>query len=173
MNGLVKIGQTGKPHGVAGELNCTFTLDDDTLEKIFNGKKVFLFLYREGLPIPLEVENWRLKGSSIILLKFKSLESRESAEMWNGCDIAVESNHLPEGTHFTARHFIGFHLYDPENRFIGKVVSVDDATINLLFVIESPEGHRFMAPIADEFIDYIDAETQTMGISLPSGLELL
>ena len=53
---------------------------------------------------------------------------------------------------------------------IGILKYVDDATENVLFCVETPDGSELLLPAADEFILAIDAENRKIRASLPEGL---
>ena len=54
---------------------------------------------------------------------------------------------------------------------MGRTLSyVDDATENVLFGVEKPDGNEVLIPASDEFIISVDAENRKIRVSLPEGL---
>ena len=53
---------------------------------------------------------------------------------------------------------------------LGKVVDVDDATINVLFVIEKEDGSEILLPAHEEFILNIDHKKKCVKVDIPEGL---
>ena len=53
--------------------------------------------------------------------------------------------------------------------WVKKVVDVDDATMNVLFVIEK-EGEELLLPAHEEFILDIDKAQKVLTVDIPEGL---
>ena len=52
---------------------------------------------------------------------------------------------------------------------IGKVIDVDDSTINTLFIIEH-DGNELLIPAQEDLIVDLNRETKTITMDLPNGL---
>ena len=53
---------------------------------------------------------------------------------------------------------------------IGKIVAVDETTVNTLFEVNTPEGEEILIPATDELIVATDTEAQTITMRIPAGL---
>ena len=53
---------------------------------------------------------------------------------------------------------------------IGILSYVDDATENVLFCVEKPDGNEVLIPASDDFIISVDAKKRKLSVSLPEGL---
>ncbi|MBR5101872.1 MAG: 16S rRNA processing protein RimM, partial [Muribaculaceae bacterium] len=66
---------------------------------------------------------------------------------------------------------IGFKVVDSDSgETIGDIVDIDDTTTNVLFIVSTPQGKEVMIPAADELIDGIDAENETIEMIIDEGL---
>ena len=62
---------------------------------------------------------------------------------------------------------VGFDLVDAETgKTIGKISSIDDATINILFELEDGK----LIPASEELITDVDTKKQQIIINLPEGI---
>lgn len=50
------------------------------------------------------------------------------------------------------------------------ISSINDATENVLFIISTDKGNDIFIPVADEYIEDIDHDSQKITTDLPSGL---
>ncbi len=168
---LIPIGKTGKAHGIEGEINAFLTIDYQTFSNLFSGKAQFCFIKLNALPVPFCIIGFRTKGEqNNVLLKFKQIHSRQEAEKIQNSELLLEANLLTDDVEFTASHFIGFDVYDQGETFIGKVVAVDDATINILFEVERTNGSTILLPVVDELVRYIEPAERKIGLIIPEGL---
>lgn len=53
---------------------------------------------------------------------------------------------------------------------LGKIVDVDEATINVLFVIEQENGEELLLPAHEEFIMGLDKAKKEITVDIPEGL---
>lgn len=170
MENLIEIGTLGRPHGVEGEINARLTIDVPTFESLCDSEELFIFVYIEGLPVPMKVEGWREKGPEGILLKLKRFDTREDAFKLTGSLFAVEESLLGEEAMFSPSHFVGFQIYTLSHRYIGRVVRVDDSTANILFAVETEDGKEILVPVADELVQEVDAVNRIIELSIPDGI---
>ena len=66
-------------------------------------------------------------------------------------------------------YFIGYTLYDGVEP-VGEIVDIDDATENVLFVVERGDGSTILVPAADDLVTDIDLDGKTISMLLPEGL---
>ena len=60
-------------------------------------------------------------------------------------------------------------LEDIHHGCLGTVVDVDDATINVLFVIEKEDGSEILLPAHEEFRLNIDHKKKCVKVDIPEG----
>ena len=66
-------------------------------------------------------------------------------------------------------YFIGYTLYNGTEP-VGEIVDIDDATENVLFVVERGDGATVLVPAADDLVTDIDLDGKTITMALPVGL---
>ena len=67
-------------------------------------------------------------------------------------------------------YFIGFSVVDSEKGALGSIIAIDDATVNVLFVVAAPDGKELLIPAQEAFVESIDEEARTIHMHLPDGL---
>ena len=158
-------GQILKPHGLKGELNFRFDTD------VFDTKDAgFFVLEIEGIFVPFFIEEYRFRSSETALLKLEGIDSVEQAkELCNTLVYLPNSFIDAENEKDTIRYFISFDIEDVNLGHIGKIISVDDTTENVLFVV-ARNNDEILIPATDAFISNIDEEKRIILMNLPEGL---
>lgn len=160
---LTPIGKTIKPHGIAGEILCEFSIvvDEEHLPKYF-------IIEDDGIMVPFFIEGFRGKSRFSAFVIFEHIEDEVAArglcnkEIFT--DIVLDQSHdMPE---YTIEFLINFAIIDKHYGNIGKITDIDSTTINTLFVV----GDNILVPAREEFIDSIDIEKKIIYTSLPEGL---
>ena len=64
----------------------------------------------------------------------------------------------------------GYEVVDSRLGDLGKVKEVNDATANVLLVVDTPDGDELLVPFVDEFVEEIDQDNKRIVVSLPEGL---
>lgn len=54
--------------------------------------------------------------------------------------------------------------------YLGEIIDVDDATMNVLFVIEKKDGEELLLPAHEEFIVDLDKKKRILKVNIPEGL---
>lgn len=161
---VFKIGRLGKPHGVSGEVS--FQFDDDVFDRTDCD---YLLLSIEGILVPFYIEEYRFHGSETALVKFCDIDTQQRAAELTGCDVYFPRNLADgnDGLQSWAR-IVGYMILDINNgeRKVGRIASVDDSTINLLFELEDGT----LIPASEDLIAGIDPQSQTIRMKLPEGL---
>lgn len=158
---VYKIGRLGKPHGVNGEVR--FQFDDDVFDRTDCD---YLVLEIDGILVPFFIEEYRFHGSETALVKFCDIDTLQQASELTGCDV-----YFPRGMSDTNSQnvswaeAVGYTIKDGDN-VVGKIVSVDDSTINMLFELEDGT----LIPATSELIEDIDKPSRTITMRLPKGL---
>ena len=160
---VYKIGRLGKTHGVRGEIS--FLFDDDVFDRV---DADYLILEIDGILVPFFIEEYRFKTDSNALMKFDGIDTQERARELTGCDVwfpraLAESDE--DGISWAA--IVGFDIIESESgKTVGRIASVDDSTINILFCLE--DGR--LIPASEELIIAIDQQARTITMQLPEGL---
>lgn len=160
---VYKIGRLGKTHGVRGEIS--FLFDDDVFDRV---DADYLILEIDGILVPFFIEEYRFKTDSNALMKFDGIDTQERARELTGCDVwfpraLAESDE--DGISWAA--IVGFDIIESESgKTVGRIASVDDSTINILFCLE--DGR--LIPASEELIIAIDQQARTITMQIPEGL---
>ena len=160
---VFKIGRLGKPHGVKGEVS--FQFDDDIFDRV---DADYLVLMVDGILVPFFMEEYRFRNDSVCLVKFCDVDTQQRAQELTGCDVyfpralAEEADEQP-----SLAGLVGFDIVEASHgKTIGRIASIDDSTINILFELE---GGRLI-PASNELIEDIDWTKQQITMNIPEGL---
>lgn len=164
---VYKIGKLGKPHGVAGDVS--FLFDDDVFDRT---DADYLILDINGILVPFFIEEYRFKGSETAIMKFCDIDTQEKAAELTGLDVYFPRHIADEDNDSVSwAEIIGFSLVDEKTgQAIGTIAHVDDATINILFSIDTPDGNEILIPASDQLITHIDKQRRTITMTVPEGL---
>lgn len=160
---VYKIGRLGKAHGIKGEIS--FLFDDDVFDRV---DADYLILDIDSILVPFFIEEYRFKTDSNALMKFEGIDSQEQARDLTGCDVFFprELTDEEEGDISWASP-VGFDLVDAQTEtVVGKIASIDDATINILFELEDGK----LIPASEELITNVDTKQHQIIIQLPEGI---
>lgn len=167
---LVEIGTFNKPHGVEGEISATFDCDADVASEF----RCFVCDI-DGIFVPFFATAIRGKGAMTLLLKFDGMDSAEAVRRLVNKKVYVlrrEYDELLEDAdadEVPTDYFIGYTLYNGTEP-VGEIVDIDDATENVLFVVERGDGATVLVPAADDLVTDIDLDGKTITMALPVGL---
>lgn len=163
---VYKIGVINKPHGVKGEVSFTFT--DDIFDRVDCD---YLILLMDGIFVPFFMEEYRFRSDNAALVKFEDIDTAEKARMFTNVEVYFPVKFAEEQDEISSwNFFIGFEVNDVNHGNLGKIIDVDDATMNVLFIIEREDGEELMLPAHEEFILDIDRKKKTMKVDIPDGL---
>ena len=160
---VYKIGKLGKAHGVKGEIS--FLFDDDVFDRT---DADYLILDMDGILVPFFIEEYRFKTDDNALMKFEGIDTQERARELTGCEVYFprEMAGGDEGKLSWAA-IVGVELIDANTgKSAGRIASVDDATINILFELEDGK----LIPASEELITNVDTKKQQIFINLPEGI---
>lgn len=171
---LIEIGRFGKTHGVAGELNAVVDFEHLRLADLH-----CIFLEIDSIPVPFFIDSVRPKGEAI-LIKLSGIDSIEEARPMVNLPILADEDEVralipeefaapdPDADGFYASDFIGFAAFETDGTQLGTVKDIDDATANVLFIIDRPDTDRpLLVPVADEFIADMDMSRRTITFDIP------
>ena len=163
---VFKIGIINKPHGVKGEVSFTFT--DDIFDRVEDCD--YLVLLLDGILVPFLIEEYRFRSDNVALVKFEGIDSTEKARTLTNVEVYYPVKFMDDQEEISSwNYFIGFRVEDIHHGCLGTVVDVDDATMNVLFVIENGD-EEVLLPAHEEFILDIDRKKKILKVDIPDGL---
>ena len=163
---VFKIGILNKPHGSKGELSFTFT--DDIFDRVDDCD--YLILLLDGILVPFFLEEYRFRSDNMALVKFEGIDSAEAARRFTNVEVYFPKKYMDEQDEITSwNFFVGFQVKDVRYDGLWSIVDVDDATINVLFVIDK-EGKELLLPAHEEFIVGLDKKKKILTVDIPEGL---
>lgn len=163
---VFKIGIINKPHGVKGEVSFTFT--DDIFDRVEDCD--YLVLLLNGILVPFFIEEYRFRSDNVALVKFEGIDSTEKARTLTNVEVYYPVKFMDDQEEISSwNYFIGFRVEDIHHGCLGTVVDVDDATMNVLFVIENGD-EEVLLPAHEEFILDIDRKKKILKVDIPDGL---
>ena len=163
---VFKIGIINKPHGVKGEVSFTFT--DDIFDRVEDCD--YLVLLLDGILVPFFIEEYRFRSDNVALVKFEGIDSTEKARTLTNVEVYYPVKFMDGQEEISSwNYFIGFRVEDIHHGCLGTVVDVDDATMNVLFVIENGD-EEVLLPAHEEFILDIDRKKKILKVDIPDGL---
>lgn len=166
---VLKIGKLIKPHGVKGEIS--FLFENDIFDK---ADCPYLVCLIDNIFVPFFIEEYRFKGKDTALVKFEDIDSEEKARRLSGVEVFYPKKYFTEFSDdeidYSWSYFLGFKVVDSVFGKVGEIVAVDESTMNVLFCLEKPSGEELIIPAAEDFIDRVDDENETLYLTLPDGL---
>lgn len=168
---LAEAGHFNKTHGIKGEISATLDIDID-LDDV---KCIVISV--EGIFVPFFVSSCRPKTADTCLLTIDGIDSEAKARQLVNRPFYILRSDIPddpddedddEGLY--ASDLIGFKVSDASLGDIGTITGINDSTQNVLFIIETSDGKEIYIPVADEFIEEIDSDSETVRTDLPEGL---
>ena len=158
-----KIGRIGKAHGVKGEVS--FSFDDDVFDRV---DADYLILEVDGILVPFFMEEYRFRSDNTALVKFEDIDTQDRARELTNCDVYfLRSEADDEEEELSYSFLVGFDIIDDQSgQKVGKIASIDDNTLNILFELEDGT----LIPASEELITDIDKDNKTITIALPEGI---
>lgn len=160
---VYRIGRLGKTHGVNGEIS--FQFDDDIFDRV-DGE--YLILEIDGILVPFFMEEYRFKSDEVALVKFEDINTQNRASELTGCEVyfpreAADS----DDENLSFAQIVGYVIEDEKSgHSLGKIVSVEDSTDNILFCLDTD----LLIPMVEEWIKEIDNKNNKIIMTLPEGL---
>ena len=168
---IVAIGKFQKTHALQGELNAIVDVQEDYAED----DKPFI-VDVDGIYVPFYIESIRPKVSTSYLVKLAGVDSQEEAQQFVNKEIYAMRSDLIDYFETDGETFVdpddieGYEVVDSRLGDLGKVKEVNDATANVLLVVDTPDGDELLVPFVDEFVEEIDQDNKRIVVSLPEGL---
>lgn len=163
---VYRIGLINKPHGVHGEL--LFTFDDDIFDRM---EADYIICMMDGILVPFFFESYRFRSDSTALIKLEGIDTEQQARRMTNVEVFFPKEHVEEleDNELTWSFFVGFLIKDVNEGEIGKVIDVDDSTINTLFVVDHNDT-EVLIPAQEDFIVDLDRGKRVITMQIPAGL---
>lgn len=160
---IYQIGKLGKTHGVKGEIS--FLFDDDVFDRV---DADYLILKVDGIFVPFFIEEYRFRSDANAIIKFEDIGTQERARELTGCEVFFPRDLVDsDDESISWASIVGFDIIDAESgNKIGRIASVDDTTLNILFCLED----SCLIPASNDLITSIDQQARTITMHLPAGL---
>ena len=164
---IIQVGRTQKPYGIKGEINILF-INAEYAEL----DSEYYFLMIENIPVPFFIEDFTFSTDVIARVKFEDINDEKAASKYTNLDVYMPRemvNELEGGVTSGWSNFIGYKVVGGDGEIIGKISSVDESTINTLFILHNGEK-EILIPATEDFITAIDEEEKIIDMNLPEGL---
>lgn len=160
---LIRIGTMRRPHGKSGELQCQ--MDNAYWDE---ADADFLILLLDGIFVPFRVEDWRGKGADSLIFRLKGVDSEIKALRIVNAEAYMLRRDLAEEAEemMTWQDLTGYEVLNGNRVVQGRVVAVDESTINTLLELE--DGR--LLPVHEDLIIEIDEPHKRIILDLPEGL---
>ena len=146
----------------------SFTFTDDIFDRVEDCD--YLVLLLDGILVPFFIEEYRFRSDNVALVKFEGIDSTEKARTLTNVEVYYPVKFMDDQEEISSwNYFIGFRVEDIHHGCLGTVVDVDDATMNVLFVIENGD-EEVLLPAHEEFILDIDRKKKILKVDIPDGL---
>lgn len=172
---LALVGKVNKTHGVKGELSISFFIDSPQ-DSVDVGDCLIMDI--DGIFTPFFVASVRSRSAESLLIAFDDVESQEEASQYVGKNVYFVGNDddsdYEDEEGWYAGQLIGYKAMQLNEtgslEIIGEIIDIDDATDNVLFIVELEDGKTAYIPVADELISDISPKNKTITFDLPTGL---
>lgn len=162
----IAIGRVIQAHGVQGWVKVT---PYSGLPERFEVLKT-LYLDSAGGLIGYILDDIQYHNM-VPLLKFRGIDSRDSARKLVGQEIlvsAAQQVELPEDTYFI-HQLLGLQVFDNHSEFIGTLEEVLTAAGNDVYVVRN-EGTEVLIPAVSQFIRQVDLDAGRIDVQLIEGM---
>lgn len=167
---ITEAGVFNKPHGIKGEISATLDFDIDLAQVRCIVMEV------DGIFVPFFISSVRPKTAETFLVTIDGIDSEQKARTLTGKSFYVLDSDIPDDDDaddedgFYVADLVGYTLIDSEAGNVGEITDYNDTTSNLLLIVTTPDGGEVYIPVADEYIDEINPDTNTIYTTLPSGI---
>jgi len=106
------------------------------------------------------------------LFKLEDVDTDSDARVFTNLDVYFPKSYLEiEGEDYIAPgdYFLGYTVIDKHHGILGKIVHIDDSTMNTLFVVDR-DASELLIPANDDFVISVDEENKIIKMDVPDGL---
>lgn len=164
---VIKIGKLQKSHGIKGEISLVFDkpayADIDT---------EFYFLDIDGIFVPFLIEEITFITDTGARVKLEDIDDETRAAKFANLHVFLLRKQVSgnlEDEKLDWDFFIGYTVFDQNDRNLGVIESVDSATLNVLFVVKKADEEHLI-PATEDFITKINDKQKVIWMNLPEGL---
>ena len=163
---LFYLGKIIRTKGLHGELKAYLDVDDPGQYRDLDA----LFLEKKQELIPYLVEKITPEPK-LSTIKFKDIDTIESAEKLIGCLLYLPLDILPKlkGKKFYYHEVTGFNVIDEHHGDVGIIKGILDLPNNTLFQIDH-DGTEILVPLTDQVLVKVDRKQKKIFIKAPEGL---
>jgi 16S rRNA processing protein RimM len=164
------LGYLTKAHGLAGELQALFDVDD--LSQYENIDTLWVERFGSLIPYKVEYVHPLMHKRNRVIVKLAGIDHIDQAETLAKSKLYLPLSMLPplEGENaFYYHEVIGFQIIDEERGALGTVNTIYDLESNALISMIY-RGKEVLIPIHDAFILRVDRDKQSLHVRLPEGL---
>lgn len=170
-HGFLPVGKIVGAHGVKGNLKVHSYAESVS---VFKPGRLILVIHAGKIEKHFAI-NWAKPHGKSILLSFKGIEDRNTAETLIGAELFIERTDLPEledGVYYWV-DIIGLSVFTTDNQYIGRVESIMPTGGNDVYIVKNQikdEHTEILIPAIESVVLEIDFENKTMRVELPEGL---
>ena len=164
---IIRVGHTQKPYGIKGEINILFI----SAEYAEVDSEYYLLMI-ENIPVPFFIEDFTFTTDVDARVKFEDIKDEKIASKYINLEVYMPQGVVREAEDSGAKgwnYIIGYDVVGTDGALIGKIGSVDESTINTLFILDNGEK-EILIPATEDFITTIDEELKIIEMNLPEGL---
>jgi 16S rRNA processing protein RimM len=130
----------------------------------------------DGILVPFFIEEYRFRTDTTALVKLEDVDTAERARQFTNVEVYFPKKYVEEDDTDALPDeipswdfFEGFRVVDVRHGELGEIVSVDESTMNVLFVIMRGE-EEILLPAHEEFILKLDRKQRVLTVDVPDGL---
>ena len=130
------------------------------------------FLELNGQLVPHKVEKLSKHKSMLLRVKLSDIDSESETISLIKKDVYLPTADLPRSDNkkFYFNEIIGHKMIDKKTGYVGKVVTIDAQTPQLIAMVKNQKDVEIIIPLVDDFIEKIDSINNEIIVSLPDGL---
>jgi len=164
---ILHVGRTQKPYGIKGEINILFNRAG-----FAELESEYYFLMIESIPVPFFIEDFTFTTDVSARVKFEDINDEKCASKYINLDVFMSRELVKEPEDSGVANwsfFVGYDVVGIDGEFIGRISSVDESTMNVLFILDNGD-EEILIPATEDFITAIDEEEKIIEMDLPEGL---
>jgi 16S rRNA processing protein RimM len=167
-NKLLVIGKIIGVHGLKGTVKVYSYAESLS---VFKPGSLAIIKNREKHENFLEVQWVKSHTRATILLSFKGINDRNTAETLVDSELFITKKELPEledGTYYWS-DLIGLCVYTIDRKFVGCIESIIPTGSNDVYVVKNNDN-EILIPAIGSVVKKIDIKQKKMEVELPEGL---
>jgi 16S rRNA processing protein RimM len=170
-DGFLPVGKIVGAHGVKGNLKVHSYAESVS---VFKPGRLILAIHTGKVEKHFAVK-WAKPHGKSILLSFKGIEDRNTAETLIGAELFIERMALPEleeGVYYWV-DIIGLLVFTTDNQYLGRVESIMSTGSNDVYIVKNKtkdDSTEILIPAIESVVLEIDFENKTIRVELPEGL---